>query len=106
MEIIRGTTPSIVISVKTDIDLSEVSSVWIYISQQNKVRFNKELTDVEIDTSEKTITAKLDQEDTLALKAGVEAFFQIRLLMEDGTALATKAEKVPVLEVYKDGVIE
>lgn len=105
MELIRGTTPTIIISVQTEIDLSEVSAVWVYISQQNKVKVDKELPDVEIDTVNKTMTVTLSQEDTLALKAETDALFQIRLLMDDGTAFATLASKVAVKEVYKGGVI-
>jgi hypothetical protein len=46
----------------------------------------------------------LSQDDTLNLKAG-EGLFQIRLLLTNGTALATKASRISVEEVYKDGVI-
>lgn len=104
MEIIRGTTPTIIISIQTEIDLSEVSAAWIYISQQNKVRVNKELSDIEIDAEEKTITVVLTQEDTLNLKAGIETLFQIRLRLAD-TALATTATKIVVKEIYKEGII-
>ena len=104
MEIIRGTTPTIIISIQTEIDLSEVSAAWIYISQQNKVRVNKELSDIEIDTDEKTITVILTQEETLNLKAGIETLFQIRLRLND-TALATTATKITVKEIYKEGII-
>lgn len=104
MEIIRGTTPTIIISIQTEIDLSEVSAAWIYISQQNKVRVNKELSDIEIDTEEKTLTIVLTQEDTLNLKAGIDTLFQIRLRLND-TALATTATKIVVKEIYKEGII-
>lgn len=106
MEIIRGTTPTIIISIQTEIDLSELSAAWIYISQQNKVRVCKDLDDITIDQEEMTLSIIFSQEDTLALKAGIEAFFQIRLRMEDGTALATTAQKITIKEVYKDGIIE
>ena len=106
MEIIRGTTPTIIISIQTEIDLSELSAAWIYISQQGKVRVCKDLDDITIDEQELTLSVALSQEDTLALKAGIETFFQIRLRMEDGTALATTAQKITIKEIYKDGVIE
>lgn len=50
------------------------------------------------------MSVTLSQDDTLALKEG-EAVFQIRLLLQDGTALATIASKVEVKPVYKNGVI-
>ena len=105
MQLIRGTTPTIIIEVQTDIDLTQVAEVWIYLSQQNKVKVDKELSDVTFDYEHKTMTVTLSQTDTLALKADTDTLFQIRLLMDNGTALATLASKVTVKEVYKGGVI-
>lgn len=107
MQILRGTTPKIVINVKSDIDLSSVVQAWVYIAQQNKVKVDKEIQDVVIEQTEqkKTITVTLSQDDTLALKAG-DGLFQIRLLQDNGTALGTVATKITVLEVYKGGVIQ
>lgn len=105
MQLIRGTTPTIIIDVKSDIDLSQVVAIWVYISQQNKVKVDKELSDVIIDVQEKTITLTLSQEDTLNLREG-DALFQIRLLLANNTALATIASRVIIKEVYKQGVIE
>lgn len=105
MQLIRGTTPTIIITVQTDIDLTQVAEVWIYISQQNKVKVDKQLEDVSIDAEHKTITVTLSQDDTLELKANTDALFQIRLLLMNGTALATVASDIEVIEVYKGGVI-
>lgn len=104
MKFIRGTTPTIEITVKGDIDLHQVAQVWVYISQQNKVKVDKLISDVTFDYEHKIIGVLLSQKDTLALRAG-DALFQIRLLLMDNTALATVASKVDVIEVYKGGVI-
>ena len=104
MKFIRGTTPTIEITVNSDIDLHQVAQVWVYISQQNKVKVDKLISDVTFDYEHKIIGVLLSQKDTLALRAG-DALFQIRLLLMDNTALATVASKVDVLEVYKGGVI-
>jgi hypothetical protein len=104
MQLIRGTTPTIIITVQTEIDLHQVAEVWIYISQQNKVRVDKQLEDVTFDYDHRKMSVTLTQNDTLALKEG-DALFQIRLLLLDGTALATLASKVDVKPVYKPGVI-
>ena len=104
MQLIRGTTPTIVINVKDDIDLSTITEIWVYISQQNKVKVDKKIEDVDIDDVTKTITLTLSQEDTLSLKSG-EALFQIRLLLQDDTALATTASEIEILEIYKGGII-
>ena len=104
MRIIRGTTPTIIITVKSEIDFDEVASIWVYISQMGLVKVDKEIEDVTFDKEHSTITLTLNQEDTLGLYTG-EALFQIRLLLYTGTALATVAERVIVDEVYKGGVI-
>lgn len=105
MELIRGTTPTIEVIVKDDdIDLHDIIQVWLYISQQKKVKVDKIITDVVFDYDNRIMRVKLDQNDTLELKAG-EAIIQIRLLLEDGTALATIASDVSIAEVYKDGEI-
>lgn len=106
MRIIRGTTPTITITVTSELDFTAIQQVWVYISQQNKVKIDKLISDVSFDPENKQILVTLTQDDTLALKAGSEALFQIRLLLNNGTALATVASKVDVLEVYKGGVIE
>ena len=104
VQLTRGTTPTIVIHVKTEIDLHQVTQIWVYISQMNKVKVDKLISDVTFDYENMNITLTLSQEDTLALKAG-DALFQIRMLLQDDTALATLASKITVNEVYKGGVI-
>ena len=106
MQIIRGTTPTIEITITSELDLTTVTQVWVYIAQQNKVKIDKLISDVSFDPENSKISVLLSQDDTLGLKADIDTLFQIRLLLNDGTALATNASKVKVIEVYKDGVIE
>ena len=105
MQLIRGTTPTIEINVKSDVDLEQVTAVWVYISQRKQVLVDKKIEDVTIDIEHKKITLVLSQNDTLGLKAEAETMFQVRLLMSDGTALASNAAEIEVLQVYKEGVI-
>lgn len=105
MELIRGTTPTIEMIVKNDdIDLHDITQVWIYISQSKKVKVDKLYDNVEFDYDHRIMRVKLSQADTLDLKAG-EALIQVRVLLEDGTALATIASDVEIAEVYKEGEI-
>ncbi len=104
MNFTRGTTPTITINVKSEVDLSQVVAIWVYISQTNKVKVDKKISDVSFNVQDKQIQLTLSQEDTLALKAG-EALFQIRLLLSNQTALATIASKITINEVYKGGII-
>ena len=104
MKFIRGTTPSIDISVKSEIDLHQVTQVWVYISQNGNVKVDKLISDVTFDYEHRKMLVRLSQDDSLSLKQG-EAIFQIRILMNDGTTLATEASKIEVDEIYKEGVI-
>ena len=105
MEIIRGTTPTIVITIMNEMDLTLVQEVWVYIYQQKKVKIDKQIDDVTIDAEHNKITVKLSQNDTLNLKANQDTLFQIRMLLNDDTAIATIAENISVEEIYKEGVI-
>ena len=105
MQIIRGTTPTVTINVRSEIDLSQVTDIWVYIYQQNEIVIDKQLADVQIDAAARKITVSLSQEDTLSLKAGVGALFQVRLLLSGGIAIATLATNVAIKEVYKGGII-
>ena len=105
MEILQGTTPTLTFKVKNDIDLNTITVLWIYITQQNKEKVLKELSDVTIDNENKTISVTLTQQDTLACKAQVETILQIRALAGADTALETKGTKITILPAYKGGVI-
>lgn len=103
MYIIRGTTPTIVINVKDDIDLSQIVETWVFISQQNKIRVDR-TTGIEIIPEEMKMKVKLSQEETLNLKKG-DALFQVKILLADQTALATIAQDIDIFEIYKGGII-
>lgn len=105
MKITRGTTPTLTLNVTSDLDLHEISVIWAYITQKKHVVIDKSITDVEFDYDNRVISMKLSQEDTLALKPDVEAIFQVRLKMNDGTALASGDYRVTIKDVGKDGVI-
>ena len=106
---VRGTTPSIEVTVKTQsssLDLHTITQIWLCISQQyGKIKVEKDMTNVvDIDYDHNKIFFKLTQEDTLNLKAG-DATIQIRILLQDGTALATVGETIEIADTNKEGVI-
>lgn len=107
LQIIRGTTPTIKANVKSDLDLDTITAIWAYIYQRGKVMLNKKLSDVSLDLENRVISIPLTQDDTLGLKAGIYTIFQIRLLLNDGTALASTEEAgiTDVQQIYKEGVI-
>lgn len=105
MILLRGTTPRIVIRVKKpELDLHQLTQVWVYIYQRGLIRFNKTISDVSFDYDNRLIIVPLSQEDTLSLKSG-EGIFQIRALMTDGTALGIIEREIEIETVRKDGVI-
>lgn len=105
----RGSTPNIICHIPDSIDMSEITNVWLYLTQQvhgkDVVIVDKLYSDMDIDPIESIISVKLSQEETLALKLGT-ATIQIRLLMKNGDCLPSSEESVRVLQVYKDGVME
>lgn len=104
MRLIRGTTPTINVNMKGDVDLTDITAIWVYINQNKHVVIDKALNDVSINPETRIISLNLSQEDTLRLKPG-EAIFQIRMLMSNGLALATVANRIGIDDIYKDGVI-
>lgn len=107
MKIIRGTSPTVIINVRSNIDLTYTDKVWVYIYQQGNLVVDREIlgSSADIDKVNKKITLELTQQDTLALKADTGALLQVRLLLSTGKALATLASNIEIEEIYKGGVI-
>ena len=99
----RGTTPLLTCRITDNTDISNIKTVWLYITQGDKVVIDKLTDDVTI--SGKSVSVRLTQEETLLLKAGVMAYVQMRLLLSSDLAYATQQDYVPVEDVGKDGVI-
>lgn len=98
----RGTTPQLEVIV-TGVDFTEVAELWLTIGQNGRPIVNKDLEDLTI--QDNTIYVTFTQEDTLALRACSSTYLQLRVLMNDGTAIATPVKKLNVNEIIKDGII-
>lgn len=106
MIIRRGTTPTIDILIPEYINWSDVNVAWVYI-WQGSVKIDKSLEDIDA-SAFPVIRITLTQEDTLSLTPVIGpdgARIQVRLLMNDGTALASQRGNIVVTDVDKDGVI-
>lgn len=69
--IIRGTTPTLELIVPPDkLNLSDVTSLLIPISQRNEVLVLKDMGEVLVDTQENTIGIYLTEEETLKFEVG------------------------------------
>lgn len=106
--IIRGTTPTIVFNVKTELDLSEVVELWITFKAKTGDPRQRDMTydldDVVIDPELKTISLFMSQEDTLAFNEKPYNV-QIRLRTQDDLAYASSIIEEPIGKILKDGVI-
>lgn len=98
----RGTTSTFDINI-SDVDLTEVAEMWVSFGTENNPIVNKTLSDVTISGS--TVTVPLTQEDTLTLKAAQKTYLQIRILLNNGEAIASPMKRVDVYAIIKDGVI-
>lgn len=100
----RGTTPTLVFKLDTELDLTTLTQVWVTI-QNGDTQYTYDITRVTIDNEEKTLSISLTQEETLAYKK-VISLAQIRLLTSDDKALATNVVDFNIHNVLKGGVIE
>lgn len=97
----RGTTPTLTITVPTDL-----TGLEIHLALDAGALIEKHTDDLDITYSENetTVKATLTQEDTLAMQAGTNCEIQIRAYTADGAeAMATSIAKVPVERILKDG---
>lgn len=100
----RGTTPTFIFELDTDLDLTELSQVWVTIRDVLGRPFNWDISRVTIDNEHKRISLTLTQQETLQMIPGV-GHVQIRMLMSGNVALTTFAEKILINPILKEGVI-
>lgn len=99
----RGTTPTISIKLKTELDLEQIKEVYVTFKTAYSM-ITKGKSDIMIDSAEKKLEVMLTQEDTLALQQGVSRV-QVRILLENGLAYASKIVETPVNAILLDGKI-
>lgn len=97
----RGTTPSNIFTVDTD--LTSAEALYITYRQGYKTVVEKSLTDG-IEVTAETITVTLSQADTLKFAKG-DVEMQIRARFPGGEAIASQIMTAPVEAILKDGVI-
>lgn len=105
--IIRGTTPTIVFEIDTEIDLNEIAELWITFKTKLGVRLREKtftLEDVTLDDEQKTIALPLTQEDTLHFSESTMQV-QIRLRLNNNLAYASDIVDAEMGRILKDGVI-
>ena len=105
--IIRGTTPTLVFDVDTELDLDEIAELWITFKSKMGTRMKEKTfskSQVSLDNEHKTITLPLTQIDTLFFTDSVMQV-QIRLKLNSGLAYASDIVDTNIGRILKDGVI-
>lgn len=100
----RGTTPTITYkNIPVNIDFDEIKEIWVTFKDA-KTEITKTLNDITLDANTRRISVKLTQEDTLAFKAGTVQN-QLRILMNNGAAMATSIKTCRMNKILKEGVM-
>ncbi len=96
----RGTTPTLYFTMP--FDSTGISQLYITFNQEGKTVLEKTYDDITY--SDKEITLKLTQTDTLQLKSGTIQI-QIRIKFFDETAIVSDVIYTTAKEILKDGGI-
>lgn len=99
----RGTTPTIVLELDTEVSLANLAEMWVTF-KTSTVEVTKLLEDVIIDDALKTVTVMLSQEETLKLYNG-RGSVQIRFRDENDLAYVTEIADLNIGKILKEGVI-
>lgn len=101
---IQGTTPTLRFNLPIDVSTIKSAEIVVeYVDANKKVQIVKELK--HCTTGANYIEVKLTQKETLQLPAPSTVSVQLRVLTNDGSALATDAQKVCVKTLLKGDVI-
>lgn len=98
---IRGTTPTHVYSLPFDTDA--IKSLEIVYKQKGEVKLKRCMTDCILDKN--AVTVRLSQEETLSFSCNACVEIQIRVLTNEGEALASCIMRVRVDECLSDEVL-
>lgn len=102
-EMYRGTTPTLYLELDTELDLSNVTEMWVTF-KSSTVEITKTLSEVVFDAETNTITVVLTQEETLKMYNG-KVDVQVRLKTASDLAYATDIANVEIGRILKEGVI-
>ena len=102
---IKGTTPRLHFNLPIDTAIIKAAEIVLqYVDNAKAVTIERTLDDCEV--GERSISAVLTQEETLALPAPATARVQLRVLTKDDVVLATLPFAVKVKELLKESVLK
>ena len=88
---IRGTTPKHIFALPFDVDM--IAKIRIIYRQNKEIILTKTNDGVVLDG--KRVEVTLSQEDTLAFQSGHKVEIQVRVLLNDETAMASDIYTIP-----------
>lgn len=92
MTIYEGTTPTHTFTLPMSVD--NVQSARIAYEQNGNIAIQKETGEIEM--AGNSLVVKLTQEDTLKFDGSAMVSIQVRVLLDDGTALASRVMRTSV----------
>ena len=99
----RGTTPTLTFVLGLAPSRFEV--LYLTAKQGGRIVFERTLEQVVKNESAKSVSFRLNQEETLALNEKAPVFVQARGRLADGSALASEMLQLSVAGILKEGVI-
>ena len=98
-----GTTPTIFLELETELPLNDLAELWVTFKSPT-VEVTKSLSEVRVDSENKTIVVSLSQQETLKLFNG-KCDVQVRFRTTNDLAYASTIEMINVERILKEGVI-
>lgn len=104
-DIVKGTTPSVILRVPAAVDLSAASKIFATF-QQGSIKIRKDYpgADITLD-NEHQISVYLDQNETLGFSEHECVCIQLNWLYSDGKRNATKHKYIHISKNLEDGVL-
>ena len=100
---IRGTTPTLVFHTPYKGDM--VASGFITFTQRGDILLDIPISDSSVEVSNNAIALTLTQAQTLMFDPQGKNLVQIRLVLEDGSVVASNIVTISVGKILKDGEI-
>ena len=102
---IRGTTSQLVFTTKYE--ASEIERGFITFKQKDRIILDKAIPSANVTVGDYEIVLNLTQSETLAFGAypDLPAYVQLRLVLTDGSAVASNIIQFNVCAILKEGTI-
>lgn len=100
---IRGTTPTLMFT--TPYTADQVTSGYITFTMRGDVVLDIPVSDDSVAISDNAISLTLTQQQTLSFQSKATSLVQLRLVLDDGSVVASNIIKITIGDILKDGEI-